>query len=107
LPAGTALETPFGTIYSTNITPDPATGIGRWSEAAFTRAMHEGVARNRSHLFPAFPYDHFTKVSDDDVKALYAYLMTRPSVNASTPPTQGDSVLKSGLDCPGTSGAIQ
>jgi mono/diheme cytochrome c family protein len=84
---GYGLETPFGTIYSTNITPDPATGIGRWSEAAFTRAMHEGVARDGSHLFSAFPYDHFTKVSDVDVKALYAYLMTRPSVSASTPPT--------------------
>jgi mono/diheme cytochrome c family protein len=44
--------------------------------------MHEGVARDGSHLFPAFPYDHFTKVSDDDVKALYAYLMTRPPVRA-------------------------
>ena len=54
--------TPFGTIYSTNITPDPETGIGRWSEAAFARAMHEGVARDGSHLFPAFPYDHFTKL---------------------------------------------
>jgi mono/diheme cytochrome c family protein len=83
---GYAMTTPFGTIYSTNITPDPDSGIGRWSEAAFTRAMHEGVASDGSHLFPAFPYDHFTKVSDDDVKALYAYIMTRPPVSASTPP---------------------
>jgi hypothetical protein len=44
--------------------------------------MHEGVSRDGSHLFPAFPYDHFTKVSDDDVEALYAYLMTRPAVSA-------------------------
>src|ERR1700720_1348989 len=79
---GRALPTPFGTIYSTNLTPDPETGIGRWSLEAFTRAMHEGVARDGSHLFPAFPYDHFTKVSDDDVTALYAYLMTRPAVGA-------------------------
>ena len=79
---GYGLRTPFGTIYSTNITPDPDTGIGRWSEAAFARAMHEGVARDGSHLFPAFPYDHFTKVSDEDVQALYAYLMTRPPVRA-------------------------
>ena len=71
---GYAMPTPFGVIYSTNITPDPETGIGTWSEAAFARAMHEGVARDGSHLFPAFPYDHFTKLSDDDVKALYAYL---------------------------------
>jgi mono/diheme cytochrome c family protein len=82
---GYAMATPFGVVYSTNITPDPETGIGTWSEAAFTRAMHEGVARDGSHLFPAFPYDHFTKVSHDDVKAIYAYLMTRPPVKASKP----------------------
>jgi mono/diheme cytochrome c family protein len=82
---GYGLRTPFGTIYSNNITPDPETGIGRWSLEAFTRAMHEGVSRDGSHLFPAFPYDHFTKVSDDDVKALYAYLMTRPVVTATAP----------------------
>ncbi|MDA5194173.1 c-type cytochrome [Govanella unica] len=79
---GYAMKTGFGTIYSTNITPDPDTGIGRWSEAAFRRAMHEGVARDGSHLFPAFPYDHFTKLSDGDVAALYAYFMTRPPVRA-------------------------
>ncbi|MEO5624540.1 MAG: cytochrome c [Dokdonella sp.] len=77
---GRGLESGFGTIYSSNISPDPATGIGRWSEAAFARALHEGVARDGSHLFPAFPYDHFTKVRDDDVHALYAFLMTRPAV---------------------------
>jgi mono/diheme cytochrome c family protein len=69
-------------IYSTNITPDSETGIGTWSEAAFARAMHEGIAQGGSHLFPAFPFDHFTKVSDDDVRAIYAYLMTRPPVRA-------------------------
>lgn len=79
---GYAMHTSFGTIYSTNITPDPETGIGTWSEAAFARALHKGVARDGSHLFPAFPYDHFTKLSDDDVKALYAYMMTRPAVRA-------------------------
>jgi mono/diheme cytochrome c family protein len=85
---GLAMVTAFGTIYSTNITPDTATGIGSWSEEAFRRAMHEGVARDGSHLFPAFPYDHFTKVSDADVKAIYAYLMTRPAVaQAPTPNT--------------------
>ncbi len=79
---GYGLATPFGVIYSANITPDPQTGIGNWSEAAFARAMHEGVARDGSLLFPAFPYDHFTKVSDSDIQALYAYLMTLPPVNA-------------------------
>jgi mono/diheme cytochrome c family protein len=77
-----AMVTGFGTIYSTNITPDPKTGIGTWSEAAFRRAMHQGVARDGSYLFPAFPYDHFTKLSDGDVAALYAYLMTRQPVRA-------------------------
>jgi mono/diheme cytochrome c family protein len=74
---GYAMQTPFGVLFSTNITPDPETGIGTWSEAAFARAMREGVARDGSHLFPAFPFDHFTMLSDDDIHALYAYFMTR------------------------------
>lgn len=79
---GYPMVTEFGTIYSTNITPDPDTGIGRWSETAFRRAMHEGVARDGSHLFPAFPYQHFNQVTDADIGALYAYFMTRPAVKA-------------------------
>ena len=82
---GAGLPTPFGTIYSTNITPDAETGIGRWSEAAFRRAMRKGVDRQGRHLYPAFPYDHFTLVSDDDDKALYAFLMTREPVRAKAP----------------------
>jgi mono/diheme cytochrome c family protein len=78
---GTPLKTPFGTIHGTNITPDPDTGIGQWSLEAFTRAMREGVDREGRNLFPAFPYDHFTKVTDDDIAALYAFLMTREPVN--------------------------
>jgi hypothetical protein len=70
---GYAMKSPFGTLYSTNITPDRETGIGAWSKEAFRRAMHEGVARDGSHLFPGFPYDHFTKISDDDVDAIYAF----------------------------------
>lgn len=81
-----AMPTPFGTIYSTNITPDPETGIGQWSEAAFARAMREGVDRNGRHLYPAFPYDHFTLVSDDDIRALYAFFMSREPVKATAPP---------------------
>jgi mono/diheme cytochrome c family protein len=79
---GLAVPTPFGTIYSSNITPDAETGIGRWSEAAFQRAMRLGVDREGRHLYPTFPYDHFTNVSDDDDRALYAYLMTREPVRA-------------------------
>lgn len=74
--------TPFGAIYSTNITPDPETGIGNWSGAAFQRAMREGVSRTGQQLYPAFPYEHFTKITDDDNRALYAYLMTRNPVRA-------------------------
>ena len=79
---GLPVPTPFGTIYSSNITPDADTGIGRWSEAAFRRAMRSGVNREGQHLYPTFPYDHFTNVTDDDDQALYAYLMTRPTVHA-------------------------
>ncbi len=79
---GLPVPTPFGTIYSSNITPDADTGIGRWPEAAFRRAMRSGVDRDGRHLYPTFPYDHFTKVSDDDDQALYAYLMTRQPVHA-------------------------
>jgi mono/diheme cytochrome c family protein len=79
---GLGLETGFGLAYSPNISPDPQTGIGNWSEAAFDRAMRDGVARDGSHLFPAFPYTHFAKLSDEDVKALYAFFMTRPPVVA-------------------------
>lgn len=82
LSGGRAFATQFGTIYSTNITPDPATGLGNWSLEAFKRAMREGVSRNGSHLFPAFPYDHFTKMRDEDLAALYAWVMTRPAVSA-------------------------
>jgi mono/diheme cytochrome c family protein len=69
------LKTPFGTIYTTNITPDPETGIGRWSKEAFRRSMKDGVARHGRHLYPAYPYDQFTKVKDEDIDAIYAYLM--------------------------------
>jgi mono/diheme cytochrome c family protein len=82
---GLGIPTPFGTIYSTNITPDDATGIGRWSEDAFRRALREGVDREGRHLYPAFPYDHFTLITDADVKALYAYFMTRQPVQATAP----------------------
>jgi mono/diheme cytochrome c family protein len=79
---GTPLDTPFGTLYSTNITPEAQTGIGRWSLAAFTRAMREGVSRDGSLLYPAFPYPHFTRMTDADIKDLYAYMMTRTPVHA-------------------------
>ena len=82
---GLPVSTPFGAVYSSNITPDSDTGIGRWSEAAFQRAMRTGVDRGGHHLYPTFPYDHFTNVTDDDDRALYAFLMTRPAVRARAP----------------------
>jgi len=82
---GYGVNTPFGIIYGSNITPDLKTGIGGWSLEAFTRAMREGVSRDGSHLFAAFPFNAYTELDDDDVRALYAYLMTRPAVSASVP----------------------
>jgi len=82
---GLDLPTPFGIIRTTNITPDPDTGIGRWSEEAFRRAMREGLGRRGEHLYPAFPYDHFTRVADEDISAIYAYLMTQPAVSYAPP----------------------
>lgn len=79
---GVPVQTPFGTVFSSNITPDAETGIGQWSEAAFQRAMRSGVNRQGQHLYPTFPYDHFTNVSDEDDRALYAFLMTRQPVRA-------------------------
>jgi nicotinate dehydrogenase subunit B len=85
---GLALETPFGTIYSTNLTPDPQTGIGNWSLQAFTRAMRDGISRDGHYLYPAFPFTSFAKTSDDDMQALYAYLMAQPAVSATPPANQ-------------------
>ena len=82
---GRPLQTPFGTVYSTNITPDPDTGIGSWSLAAFQRAMQRGIARDGTHLYPAFPYDHYTHVDPTDIGDLYAFLMTRRPVRATAP----------------------
>lgn len=71
---GRALKTPFGTFYGPNITPHPQAGIGRWSEADFTRALREGRRPDGAHYFPAFPYPSFTLISDADLRDLFAYL---------------------------------
>jgi len=83
---GRPLATPFGTLYSTNITPDPTSGIGRWSVEDFRRAMREGLAPDGRQLYPAFPYDHFARVEVRDVDVIYGYLMTREAVRATPPP---------------------
>lgn len=85
---GLALETPFGTLYSTNITPDAETGIGNWSDRDFLNAMRHGVRPDNEHLYPAFPYTAYTKVSNEDIAAIYAYLQNIPPVNQVAPENQ-------------------
>ncbi len=84
---GRELDTPFGKIYSTNLTPD-ATGIGNWSLPAFQRAMREGISRDGHYLYPAFPYTSYAKTTDEDLTALYAYLMVQPAVQSTPPVTK-------------------
>jgi mono/diheme cytochrome c family protein len=73
---GRAIETPFGNILAPNITPDPETGIGSWSDDAFDAAIRKGLRRNGSRLYPAMPYTAYTKMSREDVLAIRAYLNT-------------------------------
>ena len=78
---GLAFKLPFGTIYSSNITPDAQNGIGSWSDAQFVRAMRHGVRADGQQLYPAFPYTAYTRMSTDDVLAIRAYLRTLRPVN--------------------------
>lgn len=82
---GLAFELPVGTLYSTNITPDRETGIGEWTDDEFVTAMHEGIGRNGSRLYPAFPYIAYTLLTRNDVLAIKAYLFSLKPVHA-TPP---------------------
>lgn len=82
---GRQFNTPFGKLYSSNITPDQETGIGTWSFEAFERAMRFGVSRDGSNLYPAFPYTAFAKINKPDMQALYAYLMAQPAIKSVTP----------------------
>src|SRR5262245_15667149 len=76
---GRAFNTEFGTIYSPNITSDQETGIGSWSDEDFLRAMHEGIAKDGTPLYPAFPYAAYTHLTDEDVLAIKAYLFSVPA----------------------------
>jgi mono/diheme cytochrome c family protein len=82
---GREFTTPFGSIYSTNITPDKKSGIGRWSEQQFERAMRMGERADGAHLYPVFPFPSFTRISDEDIAALWAYFRTVPPAE-NTPP---------------------
>ena len=75
-----AIETPFGTVYSSNLTPDRQSGIGAWSTGAFWRAMHNGRSKDGRLLYPAFPYPNFTEVTRADSDAIFAFLRTQPPV---------------------------
>jgi len=86
LAGGRALATPFGTFYSPNITPDPETGIGRWTDAQFLRALREGVRPDGANYFPVFPYPSFTGITDNDALAIKAYLFSRPPVRQGNRP---------------------
>jgi mono/diheme cytochrome c family protein len=83
---GKRIETPFGGIYSANLTPDRDTGLGRWNDETFLRAMRYGKRPDGANYYPAFPYPHFTKMIRDDAFAIRAYLGTLTPVSNTTPP---------------------
>ena len=81
LAGGRAVATPFGTFYTPNITPDPATGIGHWTDAQFLRALRQGISPEGANYFPVFPYTSFTGITDSDALAIKAYLFSLPAVH--------------------------
>ena len=82
---GRAIETPFGVIYSPNLTPDTETGIGNWNDEDFYTALHSGVAPDGTRLYPAFPYPYFTQIARDDAEAMRAFLATLEPVKYARP----------------------
>jgi len=85
---GKRIDTPFGGIYSPNLTPDRDSGLGAWSDDEFYRALHDGVAPDGSRYYPAFPYPNFTKMTRDDALAIRAYLATLTPIHNTRPPPQ-------------------
>ena len=81
LSGGRPINTPFGTFFGTNITPDTATGIGKWTDEDFVRAMTKGLSPEGNHYFPVFPYTSFHNITQEDLIALKAYLFSIPAVN--------------------------
>jgi len=79
---GRAIDTPFGQVVSTNITPDRMAGIGTWTADDFWRAIHHGMAKDGRALYPAFPYTSYTRISREDADALFAYLQSLPAASA-------------------------
>ena len=87
---GRPFKTPFGTLYSPNITPDAKTGIGQWTDADFLKAVHQGVGPGGKRLYPAFPYAAYTYITDEDVLAMKAYLFSLTPVSSVAPANQLD-----------------
>jgi mono/diheme cytochrome c family protein len=85
---GRAFATPFGTLYSPNITPDAQTGIGQYTDDEWVQMMHQGIGRGGRHLYPAMPYNSFTLMTRDDALAIKAYLFSLPPVHAVAPDNQ-------------------
>lgn len=85
LAGGYPLDTPFGTIYGSNLTPSADQGIGRWNKDDFFLALTQGVAPGGRHLYPAMPYTSYKGISREDADAIYAYLMSRPAVDVAIP----------------------
>jgi mono/diheme cytochrome c family protein len=83
---GRAFPTPFGVLYSPNITADRETGIGAWTDEEFVTAVHRGIAKDGQRLYPAFPYESYTLIDDADVRAIKAYLFSLPVARATAPP---------------------
>ena len=83
---GLAMNTPFGQIFTPNLTPDKATGIGDWTDDQFYKAVHEGIGHGGEYLYPVFPFPWYTKVNKDDVLAIKAYLFSLEPVNAPQKP---------------------
>ncbi len=85
---GLALKTPFGTLFSVNITSDPDTGIGKWTYEQFKNALHQGIRADGAYLYPGMPFDAFTEIEENDLKALWAYVRRIPPVKAPNPGNQ-------------------
>jgi mono/diheme cytochrome c family protein len=85
LAGGRAFQSPFGTLYSSNITPDQAVGVGAYTDDEWVSALREGVGRGGKHLYPAMPYTNYTQMSREDALAIKAYIMTLPASSAAAP----------------------
>ncbi len=83
---GVAIPTPFGTVFSSNITPHPQSGLGAWSPDDFWNALHKGLSRNGAYLYPAFPFPNYTRIRREDADAMYAYLRTVKPVQRANQP---------------------